>query len=187
MVWGGKFDKKLPNLAEQFRELQRTNILTQIEKLDRVTDSSIQGDYHWLCNAVHPSVGGLLAFASPMLVHKSRMCAFQTIAPFPISIQSNRNPEERIVEETIETALVRAATLAVDILTRTLDDALKIIDDVALTTNAPQMASFGYWRMLAQKGQNSLCPCRSGRKVKHCQHRWIDDPPEVVDRFGTSD
>jgi hypothetical protein len=115
------------------------------------------------------------------------MYAFQPIAPFPISALSRSNPEKRIQEETIETALVRAATLAVDVLTTTLDDALKIIDDVALTTGAPQMASFSYWRNLAQKGQNSLCPCRSGRKVKYCKHRWSDDPPEVAERFGASD
>jgi hypothetical protein len=104
-----------------------------------------------------------------------------------MNIVDTRNLKERMVAETIETALVRSASLAVDVLTRTLDDALKIIDDVALTTGAPRMASFSYWRKLTQKGQNSLCPCRSGRKVKHCLHRWSDDPPEVVERFGVSD
>ncbi len=187
MMWAAKFDKKVPDLVEQFQLWERTNVLTTINKLARATDPTVQSDYQWLCNAVHPSIGGLLAFASPMLVHKSQMYAFQTIAPFPISILYSRNPDKRIVEETIEVALVRAATLAVDVLTRTLDDALKIIDDVALTSGAPQVASFSYWRKIAQKGQNSLCPCRSGRKVRHCQHRWSDTPPEVVERFGISD
>ena len=186
-MWAAKFDKKVPDLAEQFQQIERTNVLTTIDKLARATDSKVQIDYQWLCNAVHPSIGGLLAFASPMMAHESQMCAFQTIAPFPISIHSTSNPEKRIVEETIEVAVVRAATLVVDVLTRTLDDALKIIDDVALTSGAPQMASFSYWRKLAQKGRNSLCPCRSGRQVKHCQHRWSDTPPEVVERFGISD
>jgi hypothetical protein len=76
MMWAAKFDKRMSDLAERFEKLERTNVLTQIEKLVRVTDPTVQSDYQWLCNAVHPSIGGLLAFASPMLMHKSQMCAF---------------------------------------------------------------------------------------------------------------
>src|SRR5437016_1453636 len=41
MIWGAKFDKKMPDLAEKFRQLERTNVLTQIDKLDRVTESTV--------------------------------------------------------------------------------------------------------------------------------------------------
>ena len=43
---------------------------------------------------------------------------------------------------------------------------LRIIDDIGLTTHAPDMASFAYWRQVNQKGQNSMCPCWSGEKGK---------------------
>jgi hypothetical protein len=56
-------------------------------------------------------------------------------------------------EATIEEALARSSTFAVDVLRQTLDDALRIIDDLALTTHAPGMASFTYWRQISQRAR----------------------------------
>jgi hypothetical protein len=86
-------------------------------------------------------------------------------------------------EATIQEALARAACFAVNVLERTLVDALRIIDDVGLTTKAPTMASFPYWRNMVQRSGSAPCPCRSGRKTKHCLHRWEDAPPIVAARF----
>jgi hypothetical protein len=64
---------------------------------------------------------------------------------------------------------------------------LRIVDDVALTTGAPTMASFSYWRMVSQKSRDAPCPCRSGKKAKRCSHTWADEPPLVTERFRLSD
>jgi hypothetical protein len=86
-----------------------------------------------------------------------------------------------------DTAIARTAILAVDVLEKSLDDALKVIDDIGLTTKAPLMASFAYWRNLVAKreARNASCPCRSGRKVRRCLHRWTDPAPSVVERFDS--
>jgi len=73
--------------------------------------------------------------------------------------------------------------LAVDVLEKKLDNALSVVDDTGLTTTAPTMASFDYWRNLAQEHGNAAYPCRSGRKAKHCRHRWTEPPPTVVEQF----
>ena len=179
-MWGAKFDNKVPDLAEMYKSLPRTNVLGLIEKLQRATSDAVQRDYQWLCNVAHPSVGGMLAFAAPMMAHNTGTCGFQWVAPFATHIAGGG---QTLAETTIDEAVARSATLAVTVLLETLDVTLRIIDDVALTTGAPTMASFSYWRMVSQKSRNALCPCRSGRKVKNCAHGWAEEPPQVVKRF----
>jgi hypothetical protein len=181
MMWGAKFDDKVPDLARAYKLLPRTNVLGLIEKLQRATDDTVQRDYQWLSNAAHPSIGGMLAFAAPMMRHDTGTHAFQFVAPLATRIESSRGII--YTEKTIDAAIARSATLAVIVLLETLDVALRIVDDVALTTGAPAMASFTYWRMVSQEARNALCPCRSGRKAKHCRHKWAEEPPRVTDQF----
>jgi hypothetical protein len=213
LTWGAKFDKRAPDLEKIYGAIPRANVLTLVEKLARVTDDPVHEDYQWLCNAVHPSIGGMLSFAAPMMQHDTMTHAFQWVSAFPTHfktikigydkvklIESGRDvlvdpeiiamaklstsPESRVA--TIQQALARSATLAVSILERTLDDALRIIDDIGLTTRAPAMASFPYWRNLTHKKGNTLCPCRSGHKAKHCLHLWSDAAPTVTERFDVA-
>ena len=210
MVWGNKFDNRVPDLQKIYGALTRSNILTQIEKLARATDDPLQIDYQWLCNAVHPSIGGMLSFAAPMMGHESKAYAFQWVCDTPTSFRPIRiggnehhlladaaaflaskdadtaatpysGPEVR--ERTIQDAIARVATLAVDVLEKTLDGALRIIDDVGLTTKAPATASFRYWRNLTKGHGNASCPCRSGRKARSCPHRWTEPSPTIVEGF----
>ena len=198
MVWAAKFDRRAPELEKAYEKWPRLNVLTQVEKLARVTAYPVQEDYQWLCNTVHPSIGGMLTFAAPSMAHVTRTHLFQWVCAVPIavekinggnvvreikSISSTELSKSESRETTIQEALARAATFAVDVLEKTLDDALRIIDDIGLTTKAPQMASFDYWRNITRKQGNTLCPCRSGRKAKHCLHQWADPTPPVVGRF----
>jgi SEC-C motif len=200
-LWGSKFDDKAPNLKKTFGIVPRTNVLSQVEKLARATNCPLQEDYQWLCNAVHPSVGGLLAFAAPMQGHDTGSHAFQWVCEIPMvfkQIEMNGGkynlltttgtssaspfvPEAR--ETTLADAVARSACLAVEVLERTLNDALKLVDDIGLTTSAPFMASFPYWRNVSRQSGNALCPCRSGKKAKHCLHRWSDPAPTICSRF----
>jgi hypothetical protein len=179
-MWGAKFDDKVPDLAEACKSLPRTNVIGLIDKLHRATSDAVQRDYQWLCNAVHPSIGSMLAFASPMMAHDTRTCGFQYVAPFSTHFAGNGEIQAEI---TIAESVARSASLAVATLRETLDVALRIVDDVALTTGAPTMASFSYWRMISQKSRNAPCPCRSGKKAKNCPHGWAQEPPQVPDHF----
>jgi hypothetical protein len=115
------------------------------------------------------------------MAHDTRTHAFQFVAPFATLIEGGGRID---MEITIDKALARSAVLAVAVLLDTLDAALRIIDDIALTTGAPTMASFSYWRMVSQKSRNASCPCRSGKKAKNCSHRWAEEPPQVAQRFN---
>ena len=180
MVWAAKFDSKVPDLAKKFEGLPRTNVLGYIEKLQRATSAVLQRDYQWLCNAVHPSIGGMLAFTAPMVVHKTGTSAFQYVAPFATHFVGEGRTSAEI---TIDEAVARSASLAVAVLRETLDATLRIIDDIALTTGAPTMASFRYWRMVSQESPDAPCPCRSGREAKNCPHDWAAEPPQITERF----
>ena len=80
-------------------------------------------------------------------------------------------------ERTIQEAIAGASIVAVKVIEKTLDDALRLIDDIGLTTKAPAMASFDHWQKVIGKQGNAICPCCSGRKAKHCHHRWTDPTP----------
>jgi hypothetical protein len=170
MLWAAKFDNKAPRPEKMLLSTQRPNVLTQIEKLARSTDCPVQEDYQWLCNAVHPSIGGMLAFSAPLMGHDTKTSAFQYVCETPGVLKQiegggvgivdawkkkdlSKKPndphasESESRENTIQEAIVRAATLAVDVLEKTLDGALKLVDDIGLTSRAPAMASFDYWRI----------------------------------------
>ena len=61
MMWAGKFDNRRSDLPKMSEKLARTNVLGLIEKLQRATSGTLQRDYQWLCNAVHPSIGIMLS------------------------------------------------------------------------------------------------------------------------------
>jgi hypothetical protein len=182
-MWGAKFDKKVPVLNDTYGKIDRTNILTQIEKLACVTKYTLREDYQLLCNTVHPSLGSTLTFSGPFFIHKTETYAFQPLAPFPIRTIAMMNLDKIEKVSVVEDALVRAAVFASIVLLESLDNGLRVIDDVALTTGAPDIASFTYWRNIRQKGRNSSCPCRSGRLVKRCSHDWVTAAPPFVSKF----
>jgi hypothetical protein len=181
IVWGAKFDKRSPEYEQTYGHMKRQNVLTQIEKLARVTDSRLQTDYQLLCNIVHPSIGSMLVFTAPMLLHESHANIFQWVCGVGAHIQRSSGEVSRVTE--IQEALARSSILATTVLERTLDEALKVVDDIGLTTNAPKMASFSYWRNLRRAHGGASCPCRSGLKSKDCLHRWTDPAPAISERF----
>lgn len=122
-------------------------------------------------------------FASPLMMHETRTHSLNWFARFPISIRGRGAPVE---ERTVEESVVRSAIRAVDVLEVVLDEALRVIDDIGLTTGAPRLATFSYWRSVSQGDRNERCPCWSGRKVKHCPHDWNTDAPEVSNAFSLS-
>jgi hypothetical protein len=126
MLWASKFDKRATAYATSYGRLQRTNILSFIDKLARATDGPVHDDYQWLCNAVHPSIGGMLAFAAPMMGHDTKTHAFQWICSEPIRFTKLPNnttqggtdipeyPPEEEREATVENALARVAIFSVE-------------------------------------------------------------------------
>lgn len=173
--WGAKFDNRAPRLNEMWGRVQRSNVLGQVEKLAKATAPDFEEDYQWLCNTVHPSLGNTFVFSAPPLAHDTRTHVLTWFAGRPIHIERGT---QKYVEQTIQGATTRAATRAMNILRVTMDAALRSVDDVGLTTNAPLVAGEPYWRRLRRPSRNELCPCRSGLKAKRCRHAWGDSAPE---------
>jgi hypothetical protein len=184
-TYGAKFNSRAPDLAKQWANLPRTNVLTYIDKLAKsFSNMDLQTQYQWLCNTVHPSCGGTFAMSTPLVSHVSETHAFAWFAPFPTYTESQAGQtSERRVQEAIATS----AIVAVRVLAQTLDDSLRIIDDLGLTTGVPKMATFHYWRQLQVATKRQRCPCRSGLTFEKCNHRWREPTTSITSSFPWSD
>jgi len=178
---GSKFDDKVPDLKATYGRIQRGNVLTSVEKLAKVVGVQFQEDYQWLCNTVHPSLGNYFAFSSPMLRHNSGTHILTSFSGWPLSIERG---EERYLERPIQDAVARAHEQAVVVLRDVLDAALRLVDDVGLTTQAPKMSMVPYWRDLVVQDDQQLCPCRSGKRGYRCPHAWGDAGVEIPMTFS---
>jgi hypothetical protein len=184
-VYGAKFDSRAPNLAKGWANLSRTNVLGHVEKLAKSLPTlDLQTHYQWLCNTVHPSCGGTFAMSSPLVSHVSDTHAFAWYAPFLTHL---RTRGEQVSERHIQEAIVVTAIAAARIVVQSLDDSLRIIDDIGLTTGAPKMATFNYWRRLQVTTRKQLCPCRSGLTFEKCHHRWGEPTTPITAGFQWDD
>lgn len=136
-------------------------------------------DYQWLCNVVHPSVGNYFAFSSPAFIHDSQTHMKVWFSGTPLETLATTGGERRRVG-LIETALSRAGARAAQVVLATADDTLRVLDDVALTTKAPRIATYEYWRNTTVIDAQGHCPCRSGKRGYRCdQHVFGQFGPEL--------
>ena len=82
---GAKFDNSSEDLRKSF-SIPKVNVLTLVQKLAKASNRQVYDDYQWLCNAVHPSIGNLLAFTGPAFMHTTRTVMLGTF--FAISNSS---------------------------------------------------------------------------------------------------
>jgi hypothetical protein len=181
VMYGSKFDHRVPSEKEVWGRLQRSNVLGQIDKLAAAADTNLQADYQWLCNTVHPSIGNAFIFSAPPFLHETGTHIIMWFAGRSSEI---RGADGRTTaERRVQTAIARGSTIALRALALTLDAALRGIDDLALTTGAAATARPSYWRKLTRPHRNDLCPCRSGLKGKRCRHEWGDPSPSIPTRL----
>jgi len=177
MMFGGKFREELPRDIAVLMSTPptRKSVQTPMDRLAK-RDARIASAYELLCNTVHPSVGGVLSYVS----------GFRAAGPGENQVEFRRDAALAAVESG-ESSLVDAIEVGiiagVHWSTRALDDALRVCDDIALTTRAPRWARTPYWRATVPSDRNAPCSCRSGRKTKACEHQWGVDPypPGSVD------
>ena len=173
---GAKFNDRNPDKKTAWT-VPRTNVLTQLEKLGKAGLASLQADYQWLCNTVHPSVGNKLAYSSPPLGHDTKTHIIQYYCGSSAYVE--KSDGSVIEEQTVGFATARCVIVALRVLLLSLDAALRTLDDIGLTSGAPLLSKERCWRKLPALGKNDLCPCRSGLKVKLCGHTWGKSAPEI--------
>jgi hypothetical protein len=184
--FGGKFSDKAPEAADVFGRQPRGNVLTAVDKLAKHYPGDLQTDYQWLCNTVHPSLGTAPVFSAPPLSHGTGTHVQRWFAGVPLRLESLNTDsfdEEEFVERSVLAATARASVAALHVLTVSMDAALRVVDDIGLTTGAPALADFAYWRALAPGATNEACPCRWGQKAKSCIHECGESAPGVRETF----
>lgn len=180
VLLGSKFDEKAPGLQETYGRVKRSNVLTSIEKLTKRVGQQLQDDYQWLCNTVHPSLGNYYAFSSPSFVHDTGTHMITAFSGWPMSVENRgRHHAVRHVHE----AVARSHEQSALILRQVLDTALRMIDDLGLTTRAPEISPTRYWRDLTLIDAQQPCPCRSGHRGYRCRHAWGDPAPQIAMDF----
>ena len=142
----------------------RVNILTVVQHLDKAVPGSL-GSYEWLCNLVHPSVG-------TFILHHSETTSMDATRPnqriWTIAHHERHGDSQGPIHDAIGHAMGVTLTVAQE----AIDAGVRIIDDIALTTQCCQLAQFDYWRKVRRGKRNDPCPCRSGKKSKQCSHEW---------------
>ena len=171
---GGKFK------TQDFKPItDRRNVLTAVERLGKRGIANLAVEYDWLCNLAHPSFAATFAFAGPVVM--GRTDSWLRYAEHPLEAFLDNDQ----IDDTIVTVLRSAAAQSLKLFTMEFDRAVRVLNDIALTTQAPRLAANDYWRRLVAGGRNDRCPCRSGRKVKVCRHEWgtpyIDGTEAVAD------
>jgi hypothetical protein len=183
--WGAKFDDRAPALKKNYARVERTNVLSAVDKLAKASSATLQDDYQWLCNTVHPSIGNTFVFSAPTFVHDTETHMVTWFCGRPLHVEERGG--NVMVERTIQDATGRAATVSLNVLSLVMDSALHVVDDVALTTEASTLRRDPYWRNLTRTTRNLPCPCRSGRKAKYCYHEWGAAAPEFPSTFGADE
>jgi hypothetical protein len=174
MMFGGKFKGDLPDdWAALFEApFSRVNVQTCLDHLAR----DLPDTRHWydsLCNAVHPSVASTVVF----------MDRVEDPAWGETRVWFNAAGLGRSISGAGEGSTVRAiissSAAALEVATEALDAGLRQIDDICLTTRIGDYRTASHWRCVQRPSRNDSCPCRSGRKAKHCSHEWGTDDIEA--------
>jgi hypothetical protein len=159
----------------------RRNVLTQIAQYaKRVVDVDVAADYEWLCNTVHPSFGTTFVYSTLPLAHVTGTHIDRVWSATPTRVVhqgTSSGPGE------VESTIARSAITSLANAVTTSKAALRLIDDIALTTRAPTMYTRPLFRGLLRVNRNETCPCGSGLKAKHCIHEWGQAAPSFPDVY----
>ena len=177
-VWGGRFDDKAPAWqGTMFGQLSRTNVLSAVDKLARPLGPTWQEDFQLLCNVVHPSVGNFLGFALPIVEHESSSHILLGVSGKSTAIETSEGPQHQVA---VPLAVGRTIARSSHVLLVAVRDALRVLDDVALTTRAGKLSVHTYWRAIRVADRQALCPCRSGERAYRCRHAFGEPGPTIT-------
>lgn len=185
LIYGSKFTDAAPEMKEAWTDrVSRRNVLTQLAKYARrVEGVDVATDYEWLCNVVHPSIGTTYVYSSEPFMHatKTHMDRLWTERPtMVIGRQGATDPGH------VETTVARSATTALANAVKVARSTLRVVDDIALTTDAPSLYRRPQFRGIHPAQRNEPCPCGSGLKSKRCPHLWGQPAPDLPERFDAT-
>jgi len=160
---------------------QATNVLTYVKKLASATKNEQYAKwYDWLSDAAHPAFGARIALGASPLAHESGAVVVRYYARSPMHLES-ASGEKIDLPSTIALDAADATIAAGTVICSLLQQALRVVDDVGLTTAASTYTTRQYWRDFKPVRGSRQCPCGRG-KWGQCGHRWGSPAPNVVIR-----
>ncbi|MEU8200436.1 SEC-C domain-containing protein [Streptosporangium sp. NPDC049046] len=166
-----QFGSRLDESVETKPPIQSTNAITYVRRLTKKRPSDkIYDAYEWLCDAVHPSFGGMTVFVANQAQHFTDTHRLTQIARNPLTHPSY----EPVIEPTVAIATADAIAVAADEIAARSAEMKWLIDDIGLTTKVASTSRLpDHVGAQPEPRRNDRCPCGSGRKYKSCGlHRW---------------
>ncbi|RAO07827.1 hypothetical protein [Micromonospora noduli] len=169
------FGSRIEGIPEQ---LKATSVLTYRDKLCKATgDQRFKTWYDWLSDAAHPAFGARIALSTPPMRHDSGGLVVRYHARSPMTLTSADGGTERL-DNDLASQAADALVAAASIIYELLDDSLRVVDDLGLTTGAARLTTRVYWRNHKPVKGKRRCPCGLG-PWSSCGHRWGEPAPSI--------
>ncbi|MFZ4618674.1 MAG: hypothetical protein ACOYM2_21120, partial [Rectinemataceae bacterium] len=158
-------------------KIKRTNVLSLLEKLEKVIGVDIWTPYEWLCDAVHPSFGFGTVYVATQGLHETGAIIATDLAHY-VDKAKVRMPK---IEPTVALAVCDAMRVSIQAFLAEVPRIKWLLADIALVALAGHASLHEeiYGSFSATPG--SICPCGSGNSRLQCHHGWGSaeaSPPE---------
>jgi len=142
--------------------------------------SSWENDYELLSNAVHPSIGTLIAFAGPPLtiVEQSHFVR-RVVGNRQSRKRFQRSPAGNFGTAELLESIDRSASAAITILEVCLKGLTTICDDIYLTANAGRYLCLDSWRTPSVPNSMSAFGATTAHDVSMTAHSWMSQSPII--------
>ncbi len=169
MAWG----TRLPFLTAKSPALKRVNILTLIQKAERLLATpGLMEEYEILCDAVHQSWGAAECFwleagRAPGLPKLRVLISKDAVGQVDASDSDPIRPGSPLSRIVMSTGAWAMETLLADL--RRFDTVCR---DLSLTARRHLLSNLDYWGIAKPTGAYEPCACSSGRKTRFCPHEF---------------
>jgi len=162
---------RLPHIAKDSKMLQRTNILTLVQKAAKAQDryQTLWQDYEILCDAVHPSWGSSECFWAE--------AGFDDVNQYRVLL--SRSAVGQLSSDDAETVrpgsglfrvILSTASWACLKLTADLQRFHRMCCDMCLTSRIFIFGGQDYWGIVSPRQPDEACACGSGAATRDCRH-----------------
>jgi hypothetical protein len=169
MVWG----TRLPSILGTAPQVQRTNILTLIEKASkRIEGLDLHASYDTLCDAVHPSWGSSECYWEELGISDEKQLRVllnkRAIGKMDASLEPGAKGGSLL-----PVVIIHASTWALEQVVSDLRRFMvSVCNDLCLSAEVHELANVKYWGQVYPTERYELCGCGSGQKSKFCEHSF---------------
>lgn len=166
------FGTRLPTLTAKSKNIQRTNVVTLIDRAaKKFKRKQLREEYELLCDAVHPSWGAAECFwdeaGRAPEVHQLRVLLDRDAVGHLRAPRDDVKPGSPLVA-----AALSGCAWAIDRLAEDLFQFDQLCKDICLTAKIYVFSNLNYWGIVSPTGAYQPCACGSGGKSRFCVHEF---------------